>query len=68
MARWAVICEKTKRVHNCIEWDGIAQWSPNPGFYVIQTDEGDRYDLHDPENKKFIKHHKLSDYPEFKPE
>lgn len=64
--RWAIICEKTKRVYNCIEWDGVSQWSPPKGFYLIQTDEADRFDLH--KNNKFIKHHELSDYPEFKPE
>lgn len=66
--RWAVINQQSKRVHNCIEWDGISEWKPQDGFYLIQTDEADRYDLHDHDNNKFIKHQYLSDYPEFKPE
>jgi hypothetical protein len=66
--KWAVVCEKTKRVYNCIEWDGKANWPIPKGFYVIQDEKSDRFDLHDPATKTFIKHHMLTDWPEFNPE
>lgn len=66
--KWAMICQQTKRVYNCVEWDGIDKWSPPDGFYMVQDDRADRYDLHDVPNNKFIKHEHLPDYPHFKPE
>lgn len=47
MYRWAVIDEKTNIVTNVIVWDGIAQWQPPKGQFVVKHDDCDVNDLYD---------------------
>lgn len=45
MARYAVISSATDIVDNIVEWDGNLQtWSPDPGFYTVETDDARRGD------------------------
>ncbi len=54
MARYAIINEKTNKIVNVAEWDGIAPWKPPVGHYVASDERAGIDDSHDPVAKKFI--------------
>lgn len=44
--RWAVIENGTNLVVNVVVWDGVSEWGPGDGYYVVQSDTlniGDTY-------------------------
>jgi hypothetical protein len=51
--RWAYIETATNIVTNVIEWDGVSDWAPDEGFFVIQSDTANIGDTYDPENGTF---------------
>lgn len=49
-------------VINCVEWDGITQWSPPLGQFAIISDELDRDDLFDFETGAVTKFYLRENY------
>lgn len=55
MHRYAVINNQTHEVVNVILWDGITQWAPPTGHYVVQHDQCDIGDSWDQKKQLLIK-------------
>lgn len=53
--RYAIITDDTFLVDNVIIYDGVSEWAPQEGFFMIETDIGDIGDTYDPETGEFIK-------------
>jgi hypothetical protein len=67
--RHAVICKKTFRVYNVVSWEREkSNWKVPEGFYTVESDTADLYDLHDVASNSFKPHCELKDYPRFLPE
>jgi len=47
--RWAYIESSSNLVTNVIDWDGVTDWSPEEGYFVIQSDTANIGDTYDPE-------------------
>lgn len=62
MAKYAVLDNNTHKVLNCIEWDGVAKWSPPQGTYLIKADVCDREDIYDPKTECFTKENNKQTY------
>ena len=44
--RYAVCDSITGEVKNCIVWDGVTEWKPPAGHYVVQHDAVNIGDVH----------------------
>lgn len=60
MYRHAVVDEKTHIVKNVIKWDGVANWRPPVGTYVVRHDICDIGDFYDKGANQFIKNHVIA--------
>ena len=54
MVRHAIVENKSRRVVNCIEWDG-AEWLPPRDHLVVQSDIANIGDIYNEDLKEFIK-------------
>ena|ERR1044072_2917675 len=53
--RYAVIDSNTKKVLNVIIWDGVAQWQPPEGTFLIKHDQCGIGDLWHEEMQDFLR-------------
>jgi hypothetical protein len=58
MMHWAEIDENTHEVKRVIKWDGVTQWAPFPGRYMVQHDRVGVGDVYDPVSQIFLKQEK----------
>lgn len=54
MARHAIINNENV-VTNVMEWDGVSEWKPPEGFYLIDSEIAASGDIYDRENNVFLK-------------
>lgn len=54
MTRHAIIENESKKVVNCVEWNG-AEWLPPRNHLVVQSDSANIGDIYNEQTKTFTK-------------